>query len=96
MFDDHHGAGKLTVNDVADHSKRLQVFRHDVSNKYTDVSMRSVLENENRQSLIKKLDHYYAYSIVEIVMVIVLCVLQIEFVKKLLSTNNIVWFNLID
>ena len=92
MFDGHHAADKLTVHDVANHSQRVETFRQDVSSKYTDVSMRSVLENENRGVLIKKLDHYYIYSIVEIVLVLVLCVLQVEFIKKLLSTNNVIWF----
>lgn len=64
MFDSHHGADKLTVNDVANHSRRVDIFRQEVSHKYTDVSARSVMENENREALNKKLDSYYVYSIV--------------------------------
>jgi hypothetical protein len=52
--------------------------------------MKSMMENENRLSLLNKLDRYFAYSIVEIVMILVLCVLQVELVKKLLSSTNIV------
>ena len=81
---------KLTVHDVANHGRRLNVFQNEVTNKYTDMSMKSVIENENRQTLINKLDHYFTYSIVEIVMILLLCALQVEFVKKLLSTNNVV------
>ena len=95
MFENGHMVDKLTVHDVANHGRRLNVFQNEVTNKYTDMSMKSVIENENRQNLINKLDHYFTYSIVEIVMILLLCALQVEFVKKLLSTNNVVWFDLI-
>lgn len=56
------------------------------------MSMKSVLENQNRENLLNKLDRYYIYSIVELVILLVLCLVQVEFVKKLLcNTSNIVW-----
>ena len=45
---------------------------------------------ENRGELMDKLDRYYAYSIVEILIIAVLCVMQVEFVRKLLASTSVV------
>ncbi len=90
LFEIGHSADKLTAVDVADHSRRLKVSREQVINRYQDIGSREMMATENRGQLMEKLDRYYAYSIVEILIIAVLCVMQVEFVRKLLASTSVV------
>lgn len=81
---------KLSAEDVANHSKRIDTFRKEISNHYTDMSIKSMLENKNRENLLSRLDRYFVFSIVELIIILVMCVIQVELVKKLLCNNTYV------
>jgi hypothetical protein len=85
-----HSADKLTAVDVADHSRRVKISREQVTNRFQDIGSREIMAIENRGELMDKLDRYYAYSIVEILIIAVLCVMQVEFVRKLLASTSVV------
>jgi hypothetical protein len=72
---------------VADHSRRIKISHEQMTNRLKDASSRNVMESENNDVLLDKLDRYYIYSIVEILIISVLCVMQVEFVRKLLSPS---------
>jgi hypothetical protein len=55
-----------------------------------DSSSRNVFEAENRERLLDKMERYYIYSIVEILIIAVLCVMQVEFARKMLITTSVV------
>jgi hypothetical protein len=43
IFEKGHIADKVTVDDVADHSRRIKLFENQIHNRYNDVMMRSSL-----------------------------------------------------
>jgi hypothetical protein len=48
------------------------------------------MDNVNQEGLNKGLDHYYFYNIAEIVVLGLICVIQVESVRKLLLSSSVV------
>lgn len=81
---------KLTVEDVADHATRVRAVKHQLSNKLIAHRERIVLEGENQKRLLLGIDHYYFYNIGEIVVLGIICVIQVESIRKLLISSSVV------
>ena len=90
LFEIGHSAEKLTAVDVADHGRRIKVTQDQLNARLKDSYSRNVFEGENRERLLDKMERYFIYSIVEIFIIAVLCVMQVEFVRKLLGPTSVV------
>ena len=77
LFEIGHSAEKLTAVDVADHGRRIKVSQEQLTTRLKDSYSRNVFEVENREKLLDKMERYYIYSIVEILIIAVLCVMQV-------------------
>lgn len=85
-----HVGGKLTVEDVADHGLRVITVREAMIMRLNQETDKLVLEAENQRKLLMGFDHYYFYNIAEIVLLGIICVIQVESIRKLLLTSSVV------
>lgn len=85
-----HIGGKLVAEDVADHGARVVKTREGITVRLQEQREKLVLQGENQRKLMKGLDHYYFYSIGEIVLLGIICVIQVESIRKLLISSSVV------
>ena len=50
-----------------------------------------LLQDQNQGVLLGKLGQYYYFTIVEIVFIGILCVIQVECIKKMLDHSVVIW-----
>ena len=78
------------MEDVADHAKRISTMKAELAGRMGQTRDKMMLKELNQKKLLLGLDHYYFYNIVEIVVLGVICVIQVESVRKLLMSNSVI------
>jgi hypothetical protein len=87
---DAHVGTKLTVEDVADHGFRIMEINENIQSKLQEQKDKLMLEKENEKRLISAFGHYYFYNIGEIILLGIICVIQVESIRKLLISSSVV------
>jgi hypothetical protein len=90
LLTEAHIGSKLTVEDVADHQQRVRAVKNLLLFRLDQQKEKLVMQMENQRLLLVGFDHYYFYNIVEIVLLAVICVVQVESIRKLLLPASVV------
>lgn len=78
------------MEDVADHAKRIENLQVQLAERMKQTHDVLMFKEVNQKKLLEGLDHYYFYNIVEIVVMGIICVIQVESVRKLLMNNSVI------
>jgi hypothetical protein len=89
LLDAHIGT-KLMVEDMADHKDRVLKIKDELLFRIGEQREKVMLQSENEKSLLKGFDKYYFYSIGEIILLGIICVIQVESIRKLLISSSVV------
>jgi hypothetical protein len=87
---DSHVHQKLITEDVANHAVRVTDLKDEIFERMKRVKETILMDRVNQEGLNKGLDNYYFYNIAEIVVLGLICVIQVESVRKLLLSSSIV------
>ncbi len=87
---DSHVNSKLVAEDIANHAVRVTDLRDEIIQRMQRVKETIMMDKVNQEGLNKGLDHYYFYNIAEIVVLGLICVIQVESVRKLLLSSSVV------
>lgn len=85
-----HIATKLTAEDMADHKIRVSKIKEELLFRMEKQNEKFMLQSENEKNLLKGFDNYYFYSVGEIVLLGIICVIQVESIRKLLINRSVV------
>jgi hypothetical protein len=78
------------VEDVADHLNRIHRVKVDLLMKMDQSRDEWMMKEMNQKRLMQGLEHYYFYNIAEIIVLGVVCVIQVESVRKLLMSSSVI------
>ena len=90
MVESNHLKTAATVEDVADHSKRIKKLADDLKGKRQELELNFGLEMVNNRKLSEGFTRYWWFSAAEVVLVAVIVLLQVEAIRRLLMPATVV------
>lgn len=82
---------RMTTDEFDSIGVRATDLRANVKDKFWKIGELAVLEQTNRRTANEALSTYSWYMMLETIVVVALCLLQVESIRKMLTNQSIVW-----
>lgn len=91
LVEDSHTASRLESSVLAYQALRVERFGAEISNAFSHLGRIAVFEHQNLEVVTSKLNKYYYWEIMEMLLMVGVCIAQVIVAKRMLqSTEGVV------
>jgi hypothetical protein len=90
LIEQTHIENRVSSDEFVGYGSRTKGFYNEVSERFRDLYDKSIIEISNKKTLSWGIEKYYVYTIVETLLVAIMCLAQVQCVQKILSSSTVV------